>query len=69
MSDSVSAELVSVDKVAALLDCCERHVYRLADSGRMPKPIKLGASTKWKLSEIREWIANNCPRVASRGAK
>ena len=34
--------MLSVDDVGALLACSARHVYRLADMGRMPRPVKLG---------------------------
>ena len=40
----VSAELLDVRAVAELLGgCSTRHVFRLADAGRMPRPIRLGS--------------------------
>jgi excisionase family DNA binding protein len=54
------AALLNVRAVAALLDCSARHVYRLADAGRMPAPVKLGALIRWRADEIREWIENGC---------
>ena len=35
--------LLDVRAVAQLLDCSTRHVYRLADNGGMPPPVRLGA--------------------------
>jgi predicted DNA-binding transcriptional regulator AlpA len=32
------AALLGVREVAALLGCSTRHVYRMADAGRMPRP-------------------------------
>jgi predicted DNA-binding transcriptional regulator AlpA len=37
------AALLDVRAVATLLDCSPRHVYRLADAGRMPAPVRIGA--------------------------
>jgi excisionase family DNA binding protein len=55
--------LLDVRAVAELLGCSDRHVYRLADSGRMPKPRKLGALCRWSRTEIDHWIADGCPIV------
>jgi excisionase family DNA binding protein len=53
--------MLSVDQVARLLGCSSRHVYRLADSGRLPRPLKLGALVRWPRKAIDEWLANGCP--------
>jgi excisionase family DNA binding protein len=58
-----AAELIDVQAVAAQLGCSPRHVIRLADSGRMPPPIKLGALCRWKRSSISEWLENDCRPV------
>jgi len=55
------AELLDVRRVAALLDCSTRHVYRLADAGRMPRPVRLGSLVRWRRAELEEWIAAGCP--------
>ena len=57
-----TAVMLDVQAVADLLTCSTRHVYRLADSGRMPRPIKLGKLVRWSRSVIEEWIAGGCPR-------
>ena len=53
--------LIDVQGVAALLNCSARHVYRLADMGRMPRPVKLGALVRWSRVAILDWIAQGCP--------
>ena len=55
------AALLDVRAVAAELGCSQRHVYRLADAGRMPAPVKLGALVRWRRAELSEWIADGCP--------
>lgn len=56
-------DLLSMKETAAKLDCSTRHVRRLADAGKAPRPIRLGASIKWRRSELDAWIADGCPRV------
>lgn len=61
LTDGRQRSMMSVDDVATELHCSVRHVRRLADSGRMPKPIKLGSLLRWPRVVIENWIANNCP--------
>ncbi len=62
------AALLNVRAVADLLDCSPRHVYRMADAGKMPRPLKLGQLVRWKrrggpTDSIEGWIAAGCPSV------
>jgi excisionase family DNA binding protein len=61
------SELLDVNAVAALLGASSRTVRRLADWGRMPRPISLGRMVRWQRSVIEEWIREGCPRMERRG--
>jgi len=61
LSKSQNATLVDVRCVAEMLDCSARHVYRMADSGQMPRPLKLGSLVRWHLDELTAWIGDGCP--------
>jgi excisionase family DNA binding protein len=63
------AALLDVEQVAELLNCSTRHVYRMADGGRMPGHVRLGALVRWSRQEILDWIAGGCRpvRQAARG--
>lgn len=62
--DGRGRAMLSVDDVAALyLNCSARHVRRLADAGRMPRPIKLGSLCRWPRTVIEDWIADGCPNI------
>ena len=52
--------LLNVKEVAAVLGCSERHVYRLSDGGRMPRPVKLGALVRWRRHNVLDWIDSGC---------
>ncbi len=57
----VEAALLDVRAVAALLGCSARHVYRLADAGRMPAPVRVGALVRWRRTDLDAWLAAGCP--------
>jgi excisionase family DNA binding protein len=59
--------LLDVRAVAQMLDCSARHVYRLADAGRMPPPLKLGALVRWRRQTVEEWISGGCKPVRPTG--
>jgi len=70
ISGRVSAEaMLDVETVADLLSCSTRHVYRMADAGRMPRPLKLGRLIRWRRSAVESWIADGCPSVRRRGRR
>jgi predicted DNA-binding transcriptional regulator AlpA len=53
--------LLDVGTVAAVCDCSPRHIYRLADSDRMPRPVRLGSLVRWRKDDIQKWIDDGCP--------
>jgi excisionase family DNA binding protein len=61
------SELLDVNAVASLLGTSSRTVRRLADWGRMPRPISLGRMVRWQRSVIEEWISEGCPKMERRG--
>jgi excisionase family DNA binding protein len=61
-----SSALLDVRQVAAILGCSARHVYRLSDAGRMPRPVKLGSLVRWPRAAVDEWIAAGCPPCRQR---
>lgn len=54
------AELLTVRDVAALVKLSSRQIYKLAASGRMPLPLKVSRSTRWRAADIEKWIQNGC---------
>ena len=61
--------LLDVRALSRLLRCSPRHVSRLARSGRMPAPIRLGVLVRWDRNVIRQWIADGCSRVRKEDVK
>ena len=56
----VSAELIDIRAVAAMLQCSTRHITRMAGAGKMPKPKRLGVLVRWSRKELESWIAGGC---------
>lgn len=65
----VDSALLDVRAVAALLDCAPRTVYRLADAGRMPTPVRVGSLVRWRRTDLDNWLADGCPAVRTVTAK
>ncbi|TWT92176.1 helix-turn-helix transcriptional regulator [Neorhodopirellula pilleata] len=64
IQDGRGRAMLSVDDVAELyLNCSGRHVRRLVDAGRMPKPIRLGSLVRFLRSDIEQWLADGCPNI------
>jgi excisionase family DNA binding protein len=57
------AALLDVREVAALLRCSVRHVYRMADRGDMPAPVRCGALVRWPRALLLDWINGGCRPV------
>jgi excisionase family DNA binding protein len=52
--------LLDIRAVARLLSCSPRHVARLADSGRLPPPLKLGRLIRWRRADLDAFLAKAC---------
>ena len=55
------ALLIQAEELAALLNVSERTLWRLLSAGKIPEPVRLGRSTRWRLDEVRQWINDGCP--------
>jgi predicted DNA-binding transcriptional regulator AlpA len=66
-SAETKSEFLDVNAMAALIGASSRTVRRLADWGRMPRPVSLGRMIRWQRSVIEEWIREGCPRAERRG--
>lgn len=53
--------LITANQLACMMQISLRTLWRLRSSGLLPEPVKLGSSTRWRLNEVRQWIAQGCP--------
>lgn len=70
-TDNNTAQLLDVKQVADTLNCSTRTVYRLADGGKMPPPLRIGNLVRWSQATINQWIEGGCQpaRLITHGRK
>jgi excisionase family DNA binding protein len=59
-SGGVPPPLLSVSDLSKRLNCSDRHVRRLVDSGAL-MPIRLGRILRFDAATIEAWIFEGCP--------
>lgn len=63
LTDGHRRTMLSVSDLSERWGCSERHVRRMADAGRCPRPIKFGSLLKWPVALIEKWENDGCPNV------
>lgn len=53
--------LIDAPTFAKLLSISSRHLRRLLDLKAVPQPVHLGRLVRWRLTEVLEWIEDDCP--------
>ncbi|MGO9598366.1 MAG: helix-turn-helix transcriptional regulator [Isosphaeraceae bacterium] len=49
--------LLSIDDLAAVLNCSRRLVERMRSAGKVPSPdLRVGRMPRWRPETIRQWI-------------
>ena len=46
---------LSVKTIAERYELSVPSIWRMAREGTIPKPIKIGGSTRWKLADLEAW--------------
>ncbi len=54
-------ELLTVKDVSARLRISPRQVWKLLASGRIPAPVRISRSVRWREADIARWIELGCP--------
>jgi excisionase family DNA binding protein len=55
------ALLIPADQLAALIQVSTRTLWRLLSAGRLPKPVRIGGSVRWRMDQVKQWIESGCP--------
>lgn len=67
VNDGNGRTMLSVTDLAKRWGCSERHVRRMADAGRCPRPIKFGSLLKFPVAVIEQWESDGCPNIRNAG--
>lgn len=57
-----NALLVNARQAAAMCGKSLRTWRSWDAAGWIPRPVRIGRSTLWRLAELNQWIAAGCPR-------
>ena len=64
MKEEKKPLLVTSKELAKMLSVSERTIWRLAKEKQLPRAVRFGAkSVRWKLKDITDWIAMDCPSL------
>jgi excisionase family DNA binding protein len=55
--------LLRAQELARLLNISLRTLWRLHSARALPQPMRLGAAVRWRMDEIKQWIAAGCPSL------
>ena len=53
--------LLSARDLAAILRFGLRTIRSMDAAGKLPAPIRIGGSVRWRLDELRAWLDAGCP--------
>ena len=54
-------ELMTCRDVAAALKVSVRQVWKLVSMGRLPTPVRLARSVRWRAADIVRFVELGCP--------
>ena len=54
---------MTAKQAATLLGIGVSTLHRLRSSGRVPEPVKIGGSVRWRREELKAWVDAGCPPV------
>ena len=54
-------QLLSAKKLAGKMLLSARTIWRLRSAGKLPKPVPVGGSIRWRQSDIQQWLDLDCP--------
>ena len=54
-------QLLTAKDAAQLCRLSKRSWFRLHACGKVPAPVRIGGSVRWRLSDLSLWQSWNCP--------
>lgn len=53
--------LATAADIAKMMRISSRTLWRLVSAKRVPEPLRFGGAVRWRVDDIKEWIAAGCP--------
>ncbi|MBS0300231.1 MAG: AlpA family phage regulatory protein [Proteobacteria bacterium] len=48
--------LILLDEVESITDFKSSYIYSKIQKGEFPQPVKIGTVSRWKFSEVQNWV-------------
>ncbi len=58
---TIVSPLLSARKAAALCSLGLSTWWRYHSAGKIPSPVRIGGSVRWRHAELHDWMDANCP--------
>ena len=55
------SKLLTAKDLGQLLALSKRQIFRLNSCGKIPNPLKVGGSIRWRQTDINLWLEMGCP--------
>ena len=52
--------LIPAERFAKMMQISTRTLWRLLSARRIPEPVRIGGSVRWRLDQVKQWIASGC---------
>ena len=51
-------KLLKIGEVVEIVGFKQSTIYKFIKTKNFPKPVKIGRSSRWKLSDVKKWLSN-----------
>jgi prophage regulatory protein len=52
----MTEKLLTIREVTEIVGFKKSTIYKFMNEGKFPKQVKIGKSSRWKMSEIKQWM-------------
>jgi len=53
--------LLGAAELGSLLGVSKSTIWAWHSAGKVPQPVRIGGTTRWREDEIRQWVDAGCP--------
>jgi excisionase family DNA binding protein len=58
--------LITAAQLAKMLNLSVRTIWRMRSGREIPEPVRPGGAVRWRLDDVRKWIADGCQASGDR---
>lgn len=61
MDQGSNVQMLTVSGVGTRLALSTRQVWRLLAAGKLPAPVRIGRSVRFRVCDVDDWVRLGCP--------